>query len=163
MRKIAMALLAVLLAACTSIDCPVESMVYTIYDLQKPDGTPDTLTVDTMSVWIHRADGSDTIVYNQLFGPTAYTMSLPISYTQPEDTFYLLTKDTLGHRWRDTIRVKKDNFPHFESVDCQATYFHRITAVFTTRHLIDSLIINNPDVNYDLHNEHFHLRLKARY
>jgi len=162
MRKIALATIALLVVACTSIDCPVDNLVYTVYDFQKPDGSPDTLGVDTMTIWTHRADGSDTIVANKLCGTTATYVSLYISHTQPEDSFFVLTQDTSGNKWRDTIRILKENYPHFESVDCQAAYFHKITAATATRHIIDTLIINNPNVNYDIKTEHFYLRLKAR-
>ena len=61
----------------------------------------------------------------------------------------------------NTICIKKENYPHFESVDCQAAYFHKITAVSSTQHIIESIHLNNPDVNYDT-NENIHLYLKAR-
>ena len=69
-------------------------------------------------------------------------------------------KDTLGHEWRDTICISKEDFPHFESVDCQATYFHQITGVKTTHNGIDSITIQNREVNYESR-EHFFLYLKA--
>ena len=56
MRKIAIILFIALLAACTSIDCPVQNAVYTVYSLKKADGTPDTLKTDTLWVWTPRAN-----------------------------------------------------------------------------------------------------------
>jgi len=163
MRKIAVAILTAIVAtACTSIDCPVENTVYTVYQLQKPDGTTDTLTVDTMWIYTPRADGTDTLLVNRLCGSSATTFNLPISYTQPEDVICLITKDTIGTIWQDTIRILKENYPHFENVDCQASYFHSITAVRSTHRIIDTVLINNATVNYDASNAHFHLRLKAR-
>ena len=50
--------------------------------------------------------------------------------------------------------------PHFESVDCHATYFHHITELKTTHHGIDSITIQNREVSYDKR-EHFFLYLKA--
>ncbi len=149
-------------AACTSIDCPVNNTVHSFYKLEKPNGTPDTLGVDTMWVRSSRSNGTDTLLINSLCGTSATQFKIPMSYTQPEDLVYLTVKDTSGIVWKDTIRVKKENHPRFESVDCQARYFHTITSVMSTKHLIDTVIINNRDVNYDTSKMHFLLRLKAR-
>ncbi len=149
-------------AACVSIDCPINNSVNTIYNLQKPDGTADTLGVDTMWVNIQRADGEDGLLINRLCGTSATKFTIAMSYTQPEDIVFLAVKDTSGNNWKDTIRVKKENYPHFEGVDCQARYFHKITNVMSSHHLVDTVIINNPEVNYDTSKAHFLLRLKAR-
>ena len=163
MRKIVVViLLLAAMAGCTSIDCPVQNLVYTNYMLMKPDGTADTLGVDTMWIWSQRADGTDTLLVSSLCGSSATSFSLPISYTQPEDVICTMVADTTGTIWLDTIRILKENYPHFESVDCQAAYFHKITAVSNTRRIIDSVVINKPDVNYDATTEHFYLYLKAR-
>ena len=151
------------LISCTSIDCPVQNTVSTVYSLKKADGTTDTLGTDTMWIWTQRADGKDTLLINRLCGTSATGFSLPISYTQPEDVICLAFKDTIGPYRLDTIRIKKENIPHFESVDCQASYFHTITAVSTTHDAIDSIVINNPNVNYDSNTTHFKLYLKARH
>ena len=149
------------MAACTSIDCPVENTVYTVYHLKKADGTADTLRYDTLWVWSTRADGTDTLLINRLCGPSATKFNLPISYTQPEDVICTALRDTMDNIWLDTIRVQKQNCPHFESVDCQAAFFHVITAVSSTHHIIDTVVINNPQVTYDASTEHFHIYIKA--
>ena len=150
-----------LLTACTSIDCPVKNRVGITYALKKSDGTTDTLGIDTMWVWTRTHEGKDTLLINRLCGDKAMSFELPVSHTQPEDSIFTLLKDTLSHTWKDTICIKKENYPHFESVDCQAAYFHKITAVSSTQHIIESIHLNNPDVNYDT-NENIHLYLKAR-
>ncbi len=163
MRKvIIISMFVVSLVACTSIDCPVQSLVYTNYALMKADGTADTLNTDTLWVWTHRQDGTDTLVLNGACGSSATTFSLPISHTQPEDEFYTLLVDTEGNYYVDTIRIKKQDFPHFESVDCQAAYFHQLEAVSVTHHALDSLIINHPEVNYDVSQTHFYIYFKAQ-
>lgn len=172
MRKIAIILFIALLAACTSIDCPVQNAVYTVYSLKKADGSSDTLKTDTLWVWTPKANGTsasgdnvfdnnDTVLINRLYGDKATSFSLPISYTLPEDTLCLLLCDKDKNMFSDTIFVKKENHPHFESVDCQASYFHTITAVRWTSRFIESVVINNPNVNYDVSTEHFHLYLKT--
>lgn len=163
MRKIIATGLAVMaIAACSSVDCPVKNAVYTVYDLKKKDGTADTLGTDTLWVWTPRANGSDTdTLLNRFSGPKATTFSLPISHTLPEDTICLILKDKESNYYWDTIFIKKENYPHFESVDCQATYFHTITDVRSTHEAIDSIGIHHAEVNYDASTAHFHLFLKA--
>lgn len=157
-----MCLLGIAIAACTSIDCPVENTVESVYALYKADGKPDTLGIDTLWIGTKRADGKDTLLLNRLFGESATGFKLKVSYTQPEDIIYLALHDTTKFYF-DTIRIKKENIPHFESVDCQAAYFHNITDVSTTHHIVDSIVIINPHVNYDSRTTHFKLYLKARH
>ena len=154
--------LSTVLAACTSIECPVQNTVYMVCDLMKADGKSDTLGVDTLWVWTQRADGTDTLLVNRLCGTSATTLNLPISYSQPEDAFIVYVKDTADNYWLDTLRIKKESRPHFESVDCQAAFFHTITATSATSDIIDSVVIKNPEVNYDTSSAHFYLYLKAR-
>lgn len=148
-----------LIVACTSIDCPVKNRVYTSYALYQPDGSPDTLGVDTLWVVTRRADGVDSVLVNRLCGSSATGFELPISYMQPEDTFLIILADTAGHYYPDSIFVKKEDYPHFESVDCQASYFHHITSVRCMGNIIDSIVIINPEVNYDETAEHFRIYL----
>lgn len=164
MRKIVIGiLLIVAVISCTNIDCPVENTVMTSYGLRKSDGGVDTLGVDTMWVWMKRVDHTDTLFINSLCGAKATGFKIPISYTQPEDSIRIKVVDDSDNEWWDTICIKKDNMPHFESVDCQASYFHTLTGVKSTHHLIDTIVINNPDVNYDTSKQHLHLYLKARH
>lgn len=144
--------------ACSSIDCPLQNVVYTAYTFHKADMSPDTLK-DTMFVVSFRADGSDTVLYNSGIGATYFT--LPIGYSNPEDTLYFLFFNN-DYEAIDTVWIAKENYPHFESVDCSASFFHELTAVRCTHNAIDSIVINNKAVTYDATTEHFHLYLKAR-
>ena len=45
--------------------------------------------------------------------------------------------------------IKKDDYPHFESMECKVDYFHQLTGVRYTTHAIDSLVLKNPNVNYE--------------
>lgn len=149
------------IGACTSIDCPVQNTVYTVYNMMKADGTTDTLKFDTLSIISRRSDMTDTTLLNRATGITTFDLS--ISYTLQEDTLCFILLDTLGNTYRDTVYIKKENYPHFESVDCQAAFFHHLTDVRCTHHIIDSIVINHSTVNYDATNEHFHIYFKARY
>ena len=158
-RKTLLALfVAVVLSACSSIDCPVQNLVRTYYQLKTTGAAADTLT-DTLTITSRRADGSDTILLNRAVLLSSF--ALPMGYSNPEDTLYFRISNGT-YVAVDTICIKKDNYPHFESVDCSASFFHQITAVRTTHHAIDSISINNTSVNYDTSPEHFHLYLKKR-
>lgn len=157
MRRIILAVVTtVAICACSSIDCPVQNSVYTNYALYKADGGVDTLR-DTLSVLTITASGRDTIVFNRGVGLTSF--SLPISYVNPCDTFYFGLKPEGNNTvWMiDQVVVNKTNTPRFESVDCQVAYFHTITSVETSHNFIDSIVINNPNVDYDTERKHFRI------
>ena len=160
MRKVIVALLAVLLTcACSSIDCPVQNTVYTVYELRTLDEQPDTLR-DTMYVYSCRRDGSDTILYNAGIGKT--TFSLPIGYSNPEDTLFFLLFSRPDYAALDTVFIKKENIPHFESVDCSASFFHRLTAVRSSHNAIDTIVIHKDFVDYDATTSHLYISFKNR-
>lgn len=160
MRTISFFTFLLFLTACSSIDCPVQNLVETQYALMDAYDNPDILDTDTLNIWTRRVDGTDTLVLNSLCGE-ASTFSLPISYTQPEDIFFLRLSTIEKVSYQDTIYIKKENYPHFESVDCQAAYFHDITAVSSTHHVIDSVTIENSKVNYDVSNTHIYIYFNA--
>ena len=159
MRKpVAVLLAALLTVACSSIDCPVQNTVYTVYNIYGEQGA-DTLH-DTLSVWTYRRDKTDTLLLNR--GVNLTTFTLPISYAQPEDTLIFRVADSNGFVTTDTVWLKKENYPHFESVDCNPSYFHKLTAVRSTFRGIDSIVINHATVDYDPSTEHFHIYFTER-
>ena len=128
------------LFACSSIDCPVKNTVAVYYDVKQYDEEGELVTdtlKDTLWVWSRRVDGQDTLL-NRLVGNTRF--SLPISYQQPEDTLIFAIRDTSLVFTLDTVWLRKDDIPHFESVDCSAHFFHRLTDVRCTHEGIDSVI-----------------------
>lgn len=60
-KIIAAIILAAIISSCTSIDCPVQNTVYTVYKLYKADGVADTLS-DTLTIYTYRKNGSDSIL-----------------------------------------------------------------------------------------------------
>lgn len=145
-------------AACTSIDCPLNSLVYTQYQLMNAAGKVDTLA-DTLTIFTTRVDGNDSVLINRNVKTTEF--ALPISYAQNQDIFFFETKDTVYKVTRlDTVTIEKENTPHFESVDCSPSFFHKITSVSCTHNAIDSIVINNHDVNYDTSKKHFLIYFK---
>ena len=158
MRKIVglLVLLTALVMGCTSIDCPLyHTADYNIIVIG-PDMDTKGLDTDTIWVFTRRADGQDTLLQNALTGIAGF--DLPASYMQPEDTFYLFRTDTTqahkGLYYVSTLYIKKENYPHFESVDCQANFFHNITGVRHDGEYIDSIVILNPSVTYDQSTDH---------
>ena len=160
MKRLSYFLLGALMVACSSVDCPVDSSVTTLYQIRNSDGTELTLT-DTLTVKSTRNDGKDTIIYNK--GISISEFALPISYLHPEDVlvFSFDNDNNDSLHVADTVWIKKDDYPHFESVDCNTTYFHTITDVRFTCNYIDSIVINNPSVTYDSQTVHFYLYPKS--
>jgi len=158
-RLLSFCLLAVLSVSCSSIDCPLNNLVYTNYALYNSDGGTDTMK-DTLTVTVKQTDGMDAVVLNKDVDMSSF--ALPISYSQAEDVFYLELRDKDNNTTLDTITVAKEDKPHFESIDCAPSFFHTITGVRCTHNAIDSVVINTPDVNYDTSKEHFHIYFKHR-
>ena len=160
MRKVLFSLFAcLLLAACSSIQCPIQTEVLVRYGFYDADEQSYTLP-DTLWVWTQRSDGTDTLLFNRGVNQTG--LSLPISYQHPEDMLVFCMADTLNRMTLDTVWVQKKDIPHFESVDCAVHFFHTLTAVRSTHYCIDSITISNTSVNYDTSGEHLHIYFKAR-
>ena len=148
MRALPLCFIAMLLlaASCSSIDCPLNSLVYTQYQLMTPEGRVDTLA-DTLTIYTKRVtDGSDSVLINRNVRTTEF--SLPISYSQAQDVFYFETIDTVTKvTTTDVVTITKEDHPHFESVDCAPLY---------------SIVIINPDVSYDTSKKHLYIYFKHR-
>ena len=147
-----------MLAACSSIDCPVDHTVMSNYSLLRADQTTDTLK-DTLTITSRRLNGTDTLLLNKGIGLSKLT--LHVSYSNPEDTLFFKFRNT-SYAANDTVWLKKKSTPHFESVDCTSSFFHDVTAIRATHNAIDSVIINNPLIDYDPQKVHFRLYLKSR-
>lgn len=158
MRRMTIALIALTaMTACTSIDCPVENNVATLYKLQKADGTQDTLH-DTLTVMTRLARGVDTVILNKSVETTSF--QLPISYTNAADTFTFVRKSDT-RELTDTVWIEKTNLPQFESVDCKMVYFHDVTSLRHTRNGIDSISVKKGRIDYDSNTENFHIYFKT--
>ena len=158
MRRMTIALIALTaMTACTSIDCPVENNVATLYKLQKADGTQDTLH-DTLTVLTRLARGVDTVILNKSVETTSF--QLPISYTSAADTFTFVRKSDT-RELTDTVWIEKTNLPQFESVDCKLVYFHDVTSLRHTRNGIDSISVKKGRIDYDSNTENFHIYFKT--
>ncbi|MBR5749041.1 MAG: hypothetical protein IKY01_09695 [Prevotella sp.] len=144
------------ISSCSSIDCPVQNTVSVQYEIHDKTGAALSL-IDSLSVITERQDGQ-YVSLNRLIGKSAF--SLPISYSHPEDILYFCFKDS-EKTLIDTVWIKKDDIPHFESVDCSAAFFHELTNVRYTHNAIDSLVLVNTSVTYDVNTVHFYLYPKT--
>lgn len=147
--------LAALLAACSTIECPVENKVYTLYHIYQNGVLTDL--ADTLYVTTRRKDGTTTLL-NRLYGKSSF--ELPVSYQHPEDTLFFTIAPAGKAALTDTVWVKKNDIPHFESVDCSPFFFHELINVRSTHHAIDTIVINRTSVNFDAGTEHFHITFK---
>ena len=151
-----MILAAVAVVSCTSIDCPINNLVRTQFQFTNSAGDSLRLT-DSLRVVSARKDGRDTVIFK---GGNMAKFHVPISYSHPEDklvfTFYGEDLHIV-----DTLWIKKEDIPHFESVDCNATYFHHLTDIRHTRNSLDSVVIINPSVTNDERVIHVYLYPKT--
>lgn len=153
--SIAVIAISLFLAGCSSIDCPLNNVVYAKYKLA---GQTTTLT-DTLTISTARSiDGSDTVLINRQEKTDSF--SLPMSYQGAQDVFYIETRSTDRQVYHDTLTVSKQDQPHFESVDCTPNYFHTITGVACTHNTIDSIVIKQRNVTYDASQTHFLIYFK---
>jgi len=161
-RRLLLFLLAALpiycfLSSCSQIDCPLNNRVYVVFRFMNSVG--DSVKVsEVINVSTDRHEKEDSVVLNQFTGRA--TFSIPMSYTQDEDVYYFEITGSNYH-YIDTVRIKKESRPHFESVDCNPSFFHTITGVNTTHHTIDSVTIINKNVTYDSYQANLHIHLRS--
>ena len=153
MRKWLLFLSVALVASCSSIDCPVKNVVATYYRVYNSAGDSIKLS-DSLSITSKTKEGKDTLLLNRGIGISRF--SLPISQSHPEDElyFHFFNKD---YDVMDTVWVQKEDYPHFEDIECKAEFFHHLTGVRYTKHGIDSLVIKYSNVDYDDSKIHFYL------
>ena len=144
-----------LIVSCSSIECPVNNMVVAVYDICDADGEPVALE-DTLTVSTKLRNGVDSVLLNKAVGVVGF--SLPVSQDHPVDEFYF---NFFGKHYNvtDTVWIEKDDIPHFESIECKATFFHELKGVSYTEHVIDSLVIKKAFVDYDDKTTHINIYL----
>ncbi|MGM9693827.1 MAG: DUF6452 family protein [Alloprevotella sp.] len=165
---------AMLLGACTNIDCPLDNVVMMqcgIYDAETEQ--PLTLPVEwALSV---KPAGRDTILLNRAYGVESFL--LPLKEGEEKDTllfFFAPPSTNTGEEEGteegeetenppvtasivpDTLFVTHTRTPHFESVDCPASVFHNITDASTKaspqnqlRWTLERVKLVRTTVNYD--------------
>ena len=136
-----------LFLSCSSIDCPMNTTVSTKYGLYKSDGTADTLKDTLTVITLQRIAGHDPVLLNRSVNTT--TMDIPISYQSDEDVLYFVR--SFPYLYETTV-INEEGI-EVDTIIRNVTY---------TRNAIDSIVINNPEVNYDPFKEHFRVYFKSR-
>ena len=136
---------ALCLASCYSLDCPIENIVacnYGFYGLE--EGQPTSISLN-LSLTVTAA-GTDSVLINQDYGQSS--ISLPMSYYASVDTLVFTYSSDLGTE-QDTVWITKTNYEHYENPNCPTAMFHVIESVRSTNRLIELITIVNPNVNYE--------------
>lgn len=146
-KFVAAAAVAVSVAACASIDCPLNNRTYMSLKLT---GNKAVLE-DTLTIVAERTPDNpdeDTVLINRQTGLDS--LAIPMSYSRTEDVYFLtlVQKDT-RLKTVDTVWVTKQNEKHFESVDCSPAVFHDIEGVRFTQHAIEDIKVNYNKVTYN--------------
>lgn len=129
------------LASCDTYNCLLETKVQYVYGFYAPGGSiaiHDTLTITALDINI--------VLANRLVD--ASQVKLPVSYYNDADTLEFLFQGEDGEG-SDTLYIEKKNIAHLDDVSCPAHMWHYITHVYSTHHLIDTVLISEPNINYD--------------
>lgn len=126
-------------------DCALDNIAYNrikFYNIdangiEKEYAFPDPLTVSMM------VNGQKATVVNHM--TNAKELTLPMSYTNECDTVILDFYD----RYYDTLYIAHYNIPIYQSMECGVIMHHRVTGVEHTDYFVDSMAINNANVNFD--------------
>ena len=141
-----------LLLSCESVSCPLNNTVESVYGfyaaLYDEDGVLQTGTAvgvgDTLTVTLL---GADSVILNRQTGRSG--MNLPVSFYQDTDAVELAFTDTLRRTARDTIWITKYNHHHWDDPSCPVHMWHKVEGLRSTHYLIDTVLVTNPEINYD--------------
>ena len=153
MKKWLLFLAVTLVVSCSSIECPYKNLVATNYEVYDSDGLLLELS-DTLTIYSKTKEGKDTILLNRGIDIVGFNMAISKSHPEDELYFHFFRGD---YDVTDTVWVQKEDYPHFESIECKAEFFHKLTGVRYTKHGIDSLVIKYSNVDYDDTKIHFYL------
>lgn len=172
-----MVLAQLLAVACSTVTCPMDTVVTCNYVFYNADGVPaplaDTLTVNIQKnvlTYTYRKEGkNDTLLrkQSQALIDSGYTETVGITKMDTAlvnrlvngSNFkvamsYYNPVDTLILRYSlialpDTIYISHTSYTHVETPECGAYRFHTLKDVRSTDRGIDRIEIINPTVNYE--------------
>jgi hypothetical protein len=150
--KVWVAVLCLLLTSCDNVSCPLNNKVECVYGFyatnqtaEEPFANGKAVSVgDTITI---TALGPDTILANKLVNQSG--VNLPVSFYGDVDVLQFKFTDLNDLSAYDTIWVEKKNQHHWDDPSCAVHVWHTLTAVHSTHHLIDSVLIKNREINYD--------------
>ena len=119
------------------------SMVYcNLYKINPENGITYLDTLPSLTV---TALYTDSIIIND--ESNVRNMSLPLRYTDDNTILVFNYNDEENPELNDTVYITQNNTPFFESMKCGYTMTQIVTGVEYTKHLIDSIHIQNPNAN----------------
>ena len=170
-------ILLLIMAACSTATCPMDTVVTCNYTFYNSDGTPsplyDTLTLTIKkdaTLYIYSKEGrNDSILRRQSTAliDSGYTETIT---TAKFDTIlinslvnatkmsvamsYYNRVDTLILNYRkillpDTLYLFHDGYTHVETPECGSYRFHNLSDIRATYRCIDRVEIVNPTVNFN--------------
>jgi hypothetical protein len=101
-------------------------------------GTGETAKADSLRVYTYRA--ADTLKFVDARGTSFF--SVPLDAANDESAFIITLNGVT-----DTAVIWYNRHPHLVSPECGYTLVSDITGLMTTHHIIDTLIIDNNNVN----------------
>lgn len=144
-------MLALGVASCTNLDCPLDNVVHMMAGFYDSETKAAVSPSDTLSITPLRRD--TTLLNRQT---DAQSFLLPLNETAGVDTLLLRLSNAAGQAAVDTLIIGHTPRAHFESVDCPASVFHTLTSASVISHeadvmplVIDSVTIVRTTVNYD--------------
>ena len=151
--SVSLALCCMLFAGCDSgYDCALENVAYNrikFYNINQYGDETEYTLAETLTVSM-MINGRSEIVVNNVTNTNELT--LPVSYTNDCDTIILNFLD----QYNDTLYIGHENIPIYQSMECGVIMHHRVTGGTNTGYFIDSMAINNANINFD-YNENIKL------
>ena len=138
--------------SCENVSCPLNNTVESVYGFYAAtyDDYGELLTGnavsvgDTLTVTLL---GADSVILNRQVNQSG--MTLPVSFYEDTDAVELAFTDTLSRVGRDTLWIHKRNTHHWDDPSCPVHMWHQVLDVRSTHHLIDTVLVPNPTINYD--------------
>jgi hypothetical protein len=103
--------------------------------------------------------GQENLYFNNIKNASKFSAILS---TIKESTLFFFQSDSsdFSAEQIDTIQVYHTNELHFISVACGYQFYHQINKISFTKHVIDTIYLNNTNVNNDVNKEHFKIVLR---
>lgn len=139
-------LTAVLLSSCNETACPLNNTVMGHFGFYKNQegGLSKIKVMETLTV---TAAGTDSVLINQEYGTDE--IKIPLSYTSGTDTIVFSFEKDNSMVTKDTIFITKRSYPYYESPDCPTVIFHNIEHLQSSHRYIDTVLLVNPNLDYN--------------
>jgi hypothetical protein len=153
LATLSVALCVLIIQGCDSgYDCSLNNIAYNrikFYNINQYGDETEYTLAETLTVSM-MINGRSEIVVNNVTNTNELT--LPVSYTNECDTIILNFLD----QYNDTLYIGHENIPIYQSMECGVIMHHRVTGGTNTGYFIDSMAINNANINFD-YNENIKL------